>query len=100
MNNDMYQPITITAVVTDGVLEVGMQKTSTKNTDWALFDYFKLTYKSASTDGSGDGEEGVGIENVKETAPVDGAIYDLSGRRVSKAQKGVYIQNGKKVVIK
>jgi hypothetical protein len=100
MNNDMYQPITITAVVIDGVLEVGMQKTSTKNTDWALFDYFKLTYKSASTDGSGDGVEGVGIENVKETAPVDGAIYDLSGRRVSKAQKGVYIQNGKKVVIK
>lgn len=27
-------------------------------------------------------------------------IYDLSGRRVSKAQKGVFIQNGKKVVVK
>ena len=27
-------------------------------------------------------------------------IYDLSGRRVSKAQKGLYIVNGKKVYIK
>ncbi len=30
----------------------------------------------------------------------NGAIYDLSGRRVSKAVKGVYIQNGKKVLVK
>ena len=27
-------------------------------------------------------------------------IYDLSGRRVNKAQKGIYIQNGKKVLVK
>ena len=26
------------------------------------------------------------------------AIYDLSGRRVSKAVKGIYLINGKKVV--
>ena len=29
-----------------------------------------------------------------------GDIYDLSGRKVQNAQKGIYIQNGKKVVIK
>ncbi len=29
-----------------------------------------------------------------------GAIYDLSGRQVSKAVKGVYIQNGKKILVK
>ena len=28
------------------------------------------------------------------------AIYDLQGRRVLKAQKGLYIINGKKVVVK
>ena len=28
------------------------------------------------------------------------AIYDLSGRRVSKAQKGLYIVNGKKMILK
>ena len=30
----------------------------------------------------------------------DGKCYDLSGRRVSNAQRGIYIVNGKKVVIK
>ena len=30
----------------------------------------------------------------------EGAIYDLSGRRVEKAQKGIYIVNGKKVLVK
>jgi hypothetical protein len=30
--------------------------------------------------------------------PMDNAIYDLSGRRVQKATKGIYIQNGKKFI--
>ncbi len=30
----------------------------------------------------------------------DGSTYDLQGRKVNAAQKGVYIQNGKKVIIK
>ncbi len=42
-----------------------------------------------------------GIVAAEGTATeVDGAIYDLSGRRVAKAVKGVYIQNGKKVLVK
>ena len=31
---------------------------------------------------------------------VDGTIYNLNGQKVSNAQKGIFIQNGKKVVIK
>ena len=30
----------------------------------------------------------------------NGAVFNLQGQRVNKAQKGVYIQNGKKVVLK
>ena len=30
----------------------------------------------------------------------NGALYDLSGRQVAKAQKGIYIQNGKRFVVK
>ncbi len=42
-----------------------------------------------------------GIEAVdSEAGAGSDVIYDLSGRRVAKAQKGVYIVNGKKVVIK
>ena len=38
------------------------------------------------------------IENEKST--IDNAVYDLSGRRVAQPTKGLYIVNGKKVVIK
>ena len=42
-----------------------------------------------------------GIENVNVAKPVvDGAIYNLNGQKVNNATKGVYIINGKKVVIK
>ena len=45
-----------------------------------------------------------GIEtsiNSIDAAPVqDGKIYNLAGQRVSKAQKGIYVINGKKVVVK
>ncbi len=40
----------------------------------------------------------VAVEGAESDA--HGAIYDLSGRRVSKAVKGVYIMNGKKVLVK
>ena len=43
-----------------------------------------------------------GIETIEQAQPVinDGVIYNLQGVRVDKATKGVYIINGKKVVIK
>lgn len=37
-----------------------------------------------------------GISSTKATK--SSALFDLSGRRVSKAQRGIYIQNGRKVV--
>ena len=45
-----------------------------------------------------DGEE-TGIDELKgENGNVKTVIYDLSGRRVQKAQKGLYIVNGVKVI--
>jgi len=41
-----------------------------------------------------------GISNVKANSLQDGATYTLQGVRVSNPQKGVYIQNGRKVVIR
>lgn len=40
-----------------------------------------------------------GINGVEATA-AKGAIYDLNGQRVEKAQRGIYIQNGKKFIVK
>ena len=41
-----------------------------------------------------------GITETTEKTETTKAMFDLSGRRVSKAQKGLYIQNGKKVMVK
>lgn len=43
--------------------------------------------------------ESTGISEVQKSK-ADGAIYNLSGMRVSKTQKGVYIMNGRKVIVK
>jgi hypothetical protein len=37
---------------------------------------------------------------VKVANAESGAIYNLAGQRTNAAYKGVYIQNGKKVIIK
>ena len=58
---------------------------------------------------SGSGARELGVDFGNETAinalensnkVNDGAIYDLSGRRVENPTKGIYIMNGKKFVIK
>ena len=42
-----------------------------------------------------------GIKNLTPTlSQGEGAIYDLSGRRVSEPTKGIYINNGKKIMVK
>lgn len=41
-----------------------------------------------------------GIGNIPSLQPTTSAIYDLQGRRVSQTTKGIYILNGKKVVLK
>ena len=49
--------------------------------------------------GSDAYKEALAVSEVK-TAKTDGAIYDLSGRRVVKATKGLYIKDGKKFFVK
>jgi hypothetical protein len=40
------------------------------------------------------------ISEINGEAAENGAIYNLAGQRVNKAQKGVFIVNGKKVIVK
>ena len=44
--------------------------------------------------------DGTGINSIAADKMKDATIYTISGQRVEKAQKGLYIINGKKVVIK
>jgi hypothetical protein len=45
-------------------------------------------------------EEATGIDEIQTSVDNSAVIYDLQGRRVKKAGKGIYIVNGKKVVMK
>ena len=46
------------------------------------------------------GGNATAIESVKSELAPNAPIYDLSGRRVKVATKGIYIQNGKKFMVK
>lgn len=48
----------------------------------------------------GDNELITGIESTETACESKKAIYNLQGIRVTKLEKGVYIQNGKKIIIK
>ena len=51
--------------------------------------------------GFGDGNETTGIDNLTPTlSKGEGVYFDLQGRRVAQPTKGLYIVNGKKVVVK
>ena len=45
-------------------------------------------------------DESTGISAIQKKMPIDGITYNLQGVRVNNPTKGIYIQNGKKVVIK
>lgn len=48
----------------------------------------------------GDNETGIAEIENGEVKVVNGPIFNLAGQRVNKAQRGLYIVNGKKVVVK
>ena len=54
------------------------------------------------SEASAPATEATGIDNIEQAQPVinDGVIYNLQGVRVTNPTKGIYIVNGRKVVIK
>lgn len=47
-----------------------------------------------------DDDDPTGISNVNVETQKDNVVYDLQGRRVNNPSKGIYIVNGKKVLVK
>ena len=47
-----------------------------------------------------DGQQTTGIEGIAAQKAEQGTLYNLQGQRIQNAKKGLYIQNGKKVVRK
>ncbi len=83
--------------VEGGSLTVGLRKSEHISSDWTIWNEFQLLYLGTETP---TGIEEVADAEAAADAAAQAGIYDLSGRKVSKPQKGIYIVNGKKVVIK
>lgn len=75
--------------------EVSFNLSSPATGSLSIKTFKQLALKFELTSGST-----TGISNVKANSLQDGAIYNLQGVRVNNPQKGIYIQNGRKVVMK
>lgn len=90
-NEGKYMNELYTYVGEDGTLDLMVNIPSHVGGNWVLFNNFTLTHYSADV---------TDIESSVLEAQGSQLIYDLTGRRVEKAEKGIYIVNGKKVVVK
>ena len=45
-------------------------------------------------------DDATGLNDLSDLMDSNDLIYNLAGQRVNKAQKGIYIVNGKKIAIK
>lgn len=67
--------------------------------DWTVFTNWRLEYVGTEEPSNDPTTTTIkGIENT--VAPAKAVIYNIAGQRVAKAVKGLYIINGKKVVVK
>ena len=82
--------IAVGDVYEEGILKLNINVAAENNVSW-------LSFKNVVYQRLG---EVVGIAGVKSENKLDGSIYNLNGQKMEKAQKGLYIINGKKVVIK
>ena len=82
-------------------LVIGIEKPTDQETpsgDWAVFDNWRLVYYGNDVDP--DGIKGVESDEIKKETIAKKGIYNMLGQRLQKAQKGVNIINGKKVILK
>ena len=94
-----YNNSIVVKVGADGILRIGIQKIGAVGQDWVVVDNFSLTYlgNNSATDPSDDPKTAI---DAVETLAQKG-IYTITGVRTSKVNKpGLYIINGKKVLVK
>ena len=91
-------PVYVGANVPDGAYTVEFEQVLVGTTDDPLVSPqgVESSSKGSFTLTVGDG---TGINSIN-ADDVNAPVYNIAGQRVSKAQKGVFIQNGKKVAVK
>lgn len=91
----------------DGITTLGFYNIDTPRTSGAGMAYLETTTALDKTNGASpinmifnDGNVTTGINAVNSVQHANNKIYTLSGQEVAAPTKGLYIMNGKKVVIK
>ena len=111
-----YEPTTATAadpfyyINTSGTMSLGNDGTVTVGAfRWIMRKASKFGGSSSAAyaptirffDGDENGATGIGsVNGSEETANGSSAYYDLQGRKVEQPKKGLYIRNGRKVIVK
>lgn len=86
-----------------GHLSFGINKEydeATPTGDWIVMDNWRIKYYGADDGIDPDAIKGVVSDEIKRQNTADRSIYNMLGQRMSKAQKGVNIISGKKIVKK
>ena len=95
----IYENSVVAAVTSDGgSLKVGVKSTSMPSSYWAIFDNFRLYYY-----GSKSVDEVTAVPAIQHSELITtNSVYDLQGRKVSEPgiRKGIYIVNGKKMIVR
>jgi hypothetical protein len=86
-------------VLADGKNGVGFYKLKNDETVPAGKGYLTITNNNDAPEFLGFGGDATGINEVK-AVEAKGEFFNLAGQRVAKPAKGLYIANGKKVIIK
>ena len=78
-------------------LNVGIRSSKSGSYYWTMFDHFRLYF-------FGKNRTVVGVEGIQsqptERWNMGDAIYDLSGRKVTNPSKGLYIINGRRILVR
>lgn len=95
----IYENSVVAAVTSDGgSLKVGVKSTSMPSSYWAIFDNFRLYFY-----GSKSVDDVTAVPAIQHSELITtNSVYDLQGRKVSEPgiRKGIYIVNGKKMIVR
>ena len=94
--NDLYTS-SINMAYTSGRMQLGVRNTKRNDTWWTVVKSMRLLYY-----GTQEPADGIILPTTNASGNGSNAIYDLSGRNVGTMplQPGIYIINGKKVVVR
>ena len=90
-----YDNSVMVKATTAATMKVGIRCNTSNDGYWSIFDNFRLFYY-----GNHEIDYITAVEPIAPAAEKEDIYYDLAGRRVSRPSHGLYILNGKKIMIK